>query len=69
LRDCRGESICFVVGHPWYYPRFGFVPARPLGVPWEHPVADDVFMVLELRTGALAGRRGVVGYLPEFAAV
>jgi predicted N-acetyltransferase YhbS len=69
LRDHHGESIVFVIGHPWYYPRFGFAPARPLSVPWEHKVADEVFMVLELRPGALAGRRGVVRYLPEFNGV
>jgi putative acetyltransferase len=57
----------FVLGHPEFYPRFGFVPARPAGLTWEHAVPDDVFMVLELLPGALAGRRGVVRYLSEFA--
>ena len=30
---------------------------------------DEVFMVYELKPGALAQKRGVVKYRPEFAAV
>jgi putative acetyltransferase len=71
LDACRaaGHDVVFVVGHPAYYPRFGFRPARPLGLTWEHPVPDDVFMVLELTPGAAARLRGVVKYRPEFDAV
>ena len=32
------------------------------------PVPAEVFMVLELEAGALAGRSGVVRYQPEFSA-
>jgi putative acetyltransferase len=34
LADARhlGHRIVIVVGHPEYYPRFGFVPGEPLGV-------------------------------------
>jgi putative acetyltransferase len=57
-----------VVGHPEYYPRSGFAPARARGVVWEHPVADEAFMFLELRPGALGGG-GIARYAPEFSAV
>ena len=63
----RGDDVVVVLGHPAFYPRFGFVPARPLGVMSEWDVPDDVFMVAELTPGALRGRRGVVYYAPEFA--
>lgn len=63
----RGDDVVVVLGHPAFYPRFGFVPARPLGVMSEWDVPDDVFMVAELPPGALRGRRGVVYYAPEFA--
>ena len=53
-------------GHPAFYPRFGFVPARPLGLLCEYPVAEEAFMVSELTPGALRGRRGVVMYAPAF---
>ena len=37
-----------VVGHPDYYPRFGFRPASEHGITCEWNVPDDVFMVLVL---------------------
>jgi len=47
------SRIVVVLGHPHSYPRFGFVPAKPLGIVWEHGVPAEVFMVHELREGAL----------------
>jgi putative acetyltransferase len=64
-----GHEIVVVLGHPAYYPRFGFVRASTHGIRWEQDVPDDVFLLLELRPGALAGRGGVVRYRPEFAVV
>jgi putative acetyltransferase len=55
-----------VLGHPEYYPRFGFTPARRHGVAWEHPAPDEAVMLLELRDGALGGRGGIARYQPEF---
>ena len=68
LRRCREEGHRFVValGHPNYYPRFGFVPAGRFGIKSEYDVADEVFMVMELREGALRGCAGMVKYQPEF---
>ncbi|HXU37840.1 MAG TPA: N-acetyltransferase [Blastocatellia bacterium] len=71
LKACRriGENVVVVLGHPNYYPRFGFVPAGLKGLRCEYDVPDEVFMVTELTEGALAGRRGLVKYHPEFAKV
>ena len=68
LDACRahGYDLVVVVGHPDYYPRFGFVPAGTKGLRCEYPVPPEAFMVLELRPGASAGVAGVVRYLPEF---
>lgn len=68
LEECRrlGHEVVFVLGHPEYYPRFGFAPAAAKGLRCEYPVPDEVFMVAELREGALAGRTGLVKYRPEF---
>jgi putative acetyltransferase len=68
LRRCRenGHRFVVVLGHPGYYPRFGFVPASSFGIKSEYDVADEVFMVMELREGALCGCAGVVKYQPEF---
>ncbi len=64
-----GHAAVIVLGHPDYYPRFGFKPAQSFGIRWEHPVPDEAFMALELHAGALAGRGGVVKYQPEFDGV
>ena len=64
-----GETNVVVLGHPRYYPRFGFVPASQKGLRCEYDVPDDTFMVLELAPGSLAGRTGLVRYHPDFAKV
>jgi len=64
-----GHQIVIVLGHPWFYPRFGFQPSQPLGIRWENNVPDEVFMVMPLRDGALEGIRGVARYHPAFADV
>ena len=71
LEECRriGHEIIVVLGHPDYYPRFGFVPASTCGIKCEYDVPDEVFMVLELSKGVLSGRSGVVKYQPEFSEV
>jgi len=61
-----GHRIVVVVGHPHYYPRFGFEPARPRGLEAPFPVPDEAFLVLELVPGALRGVRGTVVYPPAF---
>jgi putative acetyltransferase len=71
LEECLhlGQDVVVVLGHPEYYPRFGFIPAVQRGLSCEYAVPDDVFMVAELREGALRGRKGVVKYGPEFSDV
>jgi putative acetyltransferase len=62
-------GVVVVLGHPHYYPRFGFTSAKPLGIVWEHDAPDEAFMVKEIQEGALARTQGVVKYRPEFATV
>ena len=71
LDRCRaqGHALVFVLGHPDYYPRFGFAPVATGGLRYEHAVAPEAFMGLELEAGALARARGMVCYRPEFAHV
>ena len=68
LEQCRaaGQACVVVLGHPEYYPRFGFVPASRYGIRCEYDVPDEVFMIIELRDGALEGCAGIVKYQPEF---
>lgn len=68
LEACQAlrEPVVFVLGHPGYYPRFGFQPAGPSGLHYQSEALDPAFMVAELEPGALAGRSGWVKYLAEF---
>jgi putative acetyltransferase len=68
LEKCRelGHTIVVVIGHPEYYPKFGFVPARKRGLDLPFPVPDEAFMVCELEPEALAGIEGKIKYPPEF---
>jgi putative acetyltransferase len=71
LMCCKdlGARAVVVVGHPEYYPRFGFAPASRYALRCEYDVPDDVFMVAELEAGALNGASGVVRYHDAFAGV
>jgi putative acetyltransferase len=64
-----GHSGVVVVGHPDYYPRFGFLPGSPWGLRWETEAPDGVFMAAELSPGSLAGVHGVARFRPEFGGV
>ena len=68
LEECRRliQEVIVVLGHPDYYPRFGFVLAKPKGIACEFEVPEEAWMILELREEALAGRRGMVRFQPEF---
>lgn len=62
----QGMESVVVVGHPTYYPRFGFRPAGLFGLTSEYNVPDDVFMACELNPGALEGIAGLISYHPAF---
>jgi putative acetyltransferase len=68
LRDRRCPFVV-VVGHPEYYPRFGFEPASGRGLvsQWD-AIPDEAFMVLVLDEPAMAGVSGVARYRAEFDA-
>jgi putative acetyltransferase len=69
LEACRhlGRDVIFVLGHPEYYPRFGFRPASERGLCY-NGVELGSFMVLGLRTRSLEGLTGNVRYHPLFDA-
>lgn len=63
------EKSCpfvIVLGHPNYYPRFGFKIASTLGIACQWPVPDEAFMILQLDEEAMAGVTGVAYYRSEF---
>jgi putative acetyltransferase len=63
-RDC---PFIIVLGHPEYYPRFGFVRASLHGIrsQWDG-VPDEAFMIMILDQSAMKGVSGVARYRDEF---
>lgn len=68
LGRCRelGHKIVIVLGHPEYYPRFGFQCASQFGIECGFPVPDEAFFALELVPGGLDGVKGTVCYPSYF---
>lgn len=62
-----GYTSVVVLGHPEYYPRFGFKNLSDFGIrlPFDG-LPDNVCMVIELAPHALDNVKGVVKYAPEF---
>ena len=66
LRVCReaGHRIVVVLGHPEFYPRFGFSAETACRL--RSPFSGPAFMAVELVPGALEGIEGEVCYTPPF---
>ncbi|WP_035245625.1 GNAT family N-acetyltransferase [Desulfogranum mediterraneum] len=58
-----GVELVFVLGHPGYYPRYGFRPAGVLGYQAPYPIPEEhaaAWMVQELTQGVIGRVRGQV---------
>lgn len=66
LEACResGIDMIVVLGHPAYYPRFGF--SAQTAQTLKAPFSGDDFMALELTGDILKGEGAVVTYPPAF---
>ncbi len=68
MRESR-QPFVIVLGHPEYYPRFGFVRASAYGIVSQYDnVPDEAFMILVMDDIALEGVSGVGKYRSEFDA-
>ncbi len=64
-----GEPFVILVGHPSYYPRFGFERASKYGIRCEYEaVPDEAFMIVVFDEKKIKGINGVARERPEFAA-
>jgi len=62
-----GFHSVILIGHPEYYPRFGYKTASGWGIKTHYELpSDDVFMAVELTEGALDNISGMVIFPPEF---
>src|SRR5262249_13191082 len=68
LKDAECPFI-IVLGHPTFYPRFGFQPASAHAVTCDWNVPDDVFMLLVLDEARMRGVSGLAKYRDEFSAL
>ena len=58
-----GVDLVFVLGHPGYYPRYGFEPAGVQGFEAPYPIPEEhanAWMVQELRPGVIGSVSGKV---------
>ena len=69
IKRLREKSCPFVIvlGHPDYYPRFGFQPASRFNIrsQWEE-VPDEAFMILVLDDQAMHNVSGIASFRAEF---
>lgn len=70
LTSLRQTPCPFVVvlGHPGYYPRFGFQPASKHGIRCKWDVPDEAFMILVLDEDQMRGASGLAHYRSEWDA-
>lgn len=71
LEHCQslGYDAVVVLGHPSYYPKFGFVPSVKYGIKSEYDVPNEVFMILELVPESLNSHSGIIKYHEAFNSV
>lgn len=69
LAILEGQHCPFVIvlGHPRYYPHFGFVPAEQYNIRCQWPdVPTEAFMILIIDEVSMRGVSGIAGYREEF---
>lgn len=62
-----GFSSIILLGHPQYYPKFGYKKTSSFGIKLPFDVPEDYCMALELTDKALAKVNGMVEYPEEFS--
>jgi predicted N-acetyltransferase YhbS len=67
-KDLNFDSV-IVLGHPEYYPRFGFKPASQWNLYSDFEAPDEAFLALELKENTLANKSGKVVYPKEYLEV
>jgi putative acetyltransferase len=66
LADERGDPLVVLLGHPAYYPRFGFEPARGRGIEPPTPMMSDASFMVKVLSNYDEAYRGKFAYAPAF---
>lgn len=61
-----GFGAIVVLGHPSYYPRFGFLPAARFGIGSEFEAPEEALMLVEVQPGYLDDVTGTVQFHAAF---
>ena len=61
-----GFKSVIVIGHPEYYPRFGFQTASKYGITAPFKVPDNALLALELQKNALKNCNGTIRYPTQY---
>jgi predicted N-acetyltransferase YhbS len=61
-----GFTSVIVLGHPEYYPKFGFEKASTWSIKPPFDAPDDAFMAIELVENALIDASGMLEYPQEY---
>ena len=61
-----GFGSVILLGHPAFYPKFGYRPLKEFGIKLPFDVPDECCMAIELTEGALCSISGTVRYPDPF---
>jgi putative acetyltransferase len=64
--DAAGYELVVLLGHPTYYPRFGFESATSLGIQPPFPLKDDSAFMARRLSAYEPSHRGQFTYAPAF---
>ena len=63
-----GFTSVLVLGHPKYYPKFGFKKASKWKIKAPFDVPEEAMMAIELKNGSLNFGGGIIDFPPEYTA-
>lgn len=66
IADTMGEPLVVLLGHPEYYPRFGFEPGRAHGIEPPFPQIPDAAWMVKLLGAYHSAVRGRITYPAAF---
>ncbi|MDF2500807.1 MAG: N-acetyltransferase [Anaerosporomusa subterranea] len=66
IAQALGFTSVILVGHPGYYPRFGYIRASNFGITLPITAPDEAFMACQLTENALLEVNGVVEFPKQF---
>ena len=69
IEECKSKKykLVVVLGHPNFYPKFGFIEAQPKGITCQWDVSSEAWMLIELIEGITQEIKGKAIYDNAFS--